>query len=143
MLCDEATAGLDPINARQMMDLVTRARDIHHISALYVTKEMHEIAYLFNHTAVSDAAGNVEIRAGRRSDADLMRIIVMDAGRIAFFGTDREFAASHLAAVTRLIAPPASGPQTATPITDPWKPSRLAASHALSAAANSGRATDD
>jgi ABC-type transporter Mla maintaining outer membrane lipid asymmetry ATPase subunit MlaF len=143
MLFDEATAGLDPINARQMMDLVTRARDIHHISALYVTKEMHEIAYLINHTAVADAAGQVEMRVGRRADADRMKIIVMDAGRIAFFGTDREFATSQLAAVTQLIAPKATGPHAATRITDPRQPSRAAAPHALSPAAVPGKATDE
>lgn len=143
MLFDEATAGLDPINARQMMDLVTRARDIHHISALYVTKEMHEIAYLINHTAVSDAAGNVEMRVGRRADADLMKILVMEAGRIAFFGTDREFAASQLPAVTQLIAPPATGPHTATRITDSWKPSRAAAPRVVSPEADPNKSTTD
>ncbi|HXF38185.1 MAG TPA: ATP-binding cassette domain-containing protein, partial [Blastocatellia bacterium] len=32
MLFDEPTSGLDPINSRIMLDLVIRARDIHHIS---------------------------------------------------------------------------------------------------------------
>lgn len=118
MLFDEATAGLDPINARQMMDLVTRARDIYHISALYVTKEMHEIAYLINHTASTNRAGKVEIDAGRRADADRMKIIVLDAGRMVFYGTDTEFAASELAAIKQLIEPLASGPHTQTPIKD-------------------------
>jgi phospholipid/cholesterol/gamma-HCH transport system ATP-binding protein len=120
MLFDEATAGLDPINARQMIDLVIRARDIYHISALYVTKEMHEIAYLINHTAATNRAGIVEISAGRRADADGMKIIVLDAGRMAFCGTDTEFAASSLAAVKQLIEPLASGPPILAPINDPW-----------------------
>ncbi|MFL6276424.1 MAG: hypothetical protein ACJ74G_14635 [Blastocatellia bacterium] len=38
------------------MDLIIRARDLHEISSLYVTKELHEISYLANHYAVEDKA---------------------------------------------------------------------------------------
>ena len=121
MLFDEATSGLDPINARQLMALVTRARDLYHMSALYVTKEMHEIPYLVNQTAVVGGDGKVELRAGRRDDADEMKVIVLDAGRIVFFGTAAEFASSTLPAVVQLTHPQSSGPHSEGPVSDPWR----------------------
>ena len=68
MLFDEATASLDPINARAMLDLVIRARDIHQISSLFVTKELHEIPYLESHSAVKHESG--EIRIERKTISD-------------------------------------------------------------------------
>src|SRR5262245_14977137 len=46
MLFDEPTAALDPINARKLVDLVIRARDIHNVASVFVTKEPWEIYYL-------------------------------------------------------------------------------------------------
>src|SRR5688572_16815486 len=70
MLFDEPTMSLDPMAALKVLDLVIRARDIHKISSLYVTKKVHEIDYL-------------------RS-----RVIVLDQGRIVFDGSSTEFAES-------------------------------------------------
>src|SRR5262245_57323195 len=39
MLFDEPAAGLDPLSSTQVLDLIVRARDIHGISSLYVTKK--------------------------------------------------------------------------------------------------------
>ena len=46
MLFDEPTMSLDPLAALKCLDLVIRARDINHISSLYVTKKIHELDYL-------------------------------------------------------------------------------------------------
>src|ERR1044071_6747064 len=55
MLFDEPTMSLDPLAALKVLDLIIRARDINHISSLYVTKKMHEIDYLANFSAgISD-----------------------------------------------------------------------------------------
>jgi phospholipid/cholesterol/gamma-HCH transport system ATP-binding protein len=65
MLLDEPTAGLDPINARHVLDLIIRARDLHHTSSLLVTKALHEIPYLARHQAREGAQGGyVEPVAG-------------------------------------------------------------------------------
>ncbi|HET6668934.1 MAG TPA: ATP-binding cassette domain-containing protein, partial [Pyrinomonadaceae bacterium] len=48
MLFDEPTMSLDPLVAVQVLDLVIRARDINHISSLYVTKKIYEIPQLAN-----------------------------------------------------------------------------------------------
>ena len=116
MLFDEPTSGLDPINSRIMLDLVIRARDIHHISSLYVTKELHEIPYLAGHRAVKNETGEIDIQ---EAAADI-RVMVLDEGRAVFFGDASEFAASDLPAVTRITHPSASAPPSDSYIADPW-----------------------
>lgn len=100
MLFDEPTSGLDPLNAGQMLDLIIRARDTRGISALYVTKAMHEIYYLASHRAVEAATGEVEIRETRAPDELKTRVILLEKGKIAWTGSAHEFQASELPVVT-------------------------------------------
>ncbi|MFZ0750964.1 MAG: ATP-binding cassette domain-containing protein, partial [Pyrinomonadaceae bacterium] len=51
MLFDEPASGLDPLTAIHILDLVVRARDIHGMSSIYVTKKLDEIPYLATHRA--------------------------------------------------------------------------------------------
>jgi phospholipid/cholesterol/gamma-HCH transport system ATP-binding protein len=122
MLFDEATSGLDPINSRIMLDLVIRARDIHQISSLFVTKELHEIPYLASHRAVQRESGEISIRKVEATGdtAERIRVLVLEDGRAAFFGTCSEFESSELPAVTRMTHPPSGAPSTDTYIADPW-----------------------
>jgi len=126
MLFDEATSGLDPINSRIMLDLVVRARDIHRISSLFVTKELHEIPYLASHSAVQDESGQISIRKidGNRDAVTEARVLVLEAGRIAFLGTPAEFESSEQPSVTRMTHPASSAPSTDTYIPDPWSKTR-------------------
>jgi phospholipid/cholesterol/gamma-HCH transport system ATP-binding protein len=116
MLFDEATSGLDPINARNLVDLVIRARDIYGVSSLYVTKELHELSYLANHRAVKGDAGEIEIVNATYP----LEVVVIDRGRIAFRGTPEEFEASELPAVTYLTRPGFTAPITEREVKDPW-----------------------
>jgi ABC-type transporter Mla maintaining outer membrane lipid asymmetry ATPase subunit MlaF len=116
MLFDEPTSGLDPINSRIMLDLVIRARDIHHISSLYVTKELHEIPYLAGHRAVKNETGEIDIQEAAAG----IRVMVLDEGRAVFFGAAAEFEASDLPAVTRITHPSPSSPPSDEYIADPW-----------------------
>ena len=123
MLFDEATSGLDPINARMMLDLVIRARDVHQISSLCVTKELHEIPYLAGHLAVKLGSGEIsieEVESGCGDARNKLRVMVLEDGRAAFMGTPAEFETSDLPAVTRLTHPALSAPSTETYIPDPW-----------------------
>jgi phospholipid/cholesterol/gamma-HCH transport system ATP-binding protein len=127
MLFDEATAGLDPINARAMLDLVIRARDIHQISSLFVTKELHEIPYLETHSAIKHGSGEISIEQIPHSDdlperepADRMKVMLLDEGRAVFFGAPAEFESSDLPEVTHMTHPVSSAPGTHTYIPDPW-----------------------
>lgn len=128
MLFDEPTTGLDPINARQARDLILRARDLHGMSALVVSKAMNEIAYLTTHYAApgdEDEGGEIVIRA---SEVERARLLVLDNGRVAFQGGYAEFNASALPAITQLLHPQPSAvnPDFHTP--DPWDKRRKSGS---------------
>ena len=51
---------LDPLAALKVLDLIIRARDMNHISSLYVTKKIHELDYLANFRAVSGTNGEIK-----------------------------------------------------------------------------------
>jgi phospholipid/cholesterol/gamma-HCH transport system ATP-binding protein len=131
MLFDEATSGLDPLNARAILDLVVRARDIHRISSLYVTKELHEIPYLADHYAVKGDSGEITIRnvgasaeEPSSSEANRISVIVLENGRAVFSGTPAEFESSDVRSVKRLTHPASSAPSTHSYISDPWRKSK-------------------
>lgn len=121
MLFDEPTTGLDPINARAVRDLIIRARDLHQMSALYVSKAMNEIPYVLQHHAARDAAGNVTIAEAGAQDHPLARVLVLDAGRCSFLGGYAEFSESHLPAITQLLHPHASAVNPDFHPHDPWE----------------------
>jgi ABC-type transporter Mla maintaining outer membrane lipid asymmetry ATPase subunit MlaF/menaquinone-dependent protoporphyrinogen IX oxidase len=105
MLFDEPTSGLDPLTAKRIVDLTIRARDIHGISSLYVTKELHEIPYLASHAAEAMADGTVEIRRGEPPHAPPLKVLLLDRGAVALFGSAREFEASTLPAALEMTHP--------------------------------------
>jgi phospholipid/cholesterol/gamma-HCH transport system ATP-binding protein len=118
MLLDEPTAGLDPINARHVLDLIIRARDLHHTSSLLVTKALHEIPYLARHQAHVDAQGGyVEPVAGYVPG---VQVCLLEEGRIAFFGSPQEFAQSSLKAVQHMLHPMTDVTHGELDVDDPW-----------------------
>jgi len=120
MLFDEPTMSLDPLAAIKVLDLVIRARDINHISSLYVTKKIHEIHYLANFRAV--AATNGEVRTIEASPTALpkTRVIVLKDGRIAFNGSAKKFNESELAAIQELAALDGNDHSNDPYFSDPW-----------------------
>ena len=121
MLLDEPTGGLDPITNRQVLDLVIRARDLHGISALYVTKELHEIPYLALHTAVTGASGKVEIVKGEDAGRPDARVMLLEAGRIAFSGSLEDFESSADPAVLNMKGLLSTQPEGSPLAADPWR----------------------
>ena len=105
MLFDEATAGLDPINARHILDLIIRARDLHGISSLCVTKVTQEMLYLTSHSAYQDDLGGIQIRKADRSEGPETRVLLLDQGSIVFSGTPADFVSSTQPAVLRIAHP--------------------------------------
>jgi len=119
MLLDEPTAGLDPINARHVLDLIIRARDLHHTSSLLVTKALHEIPYLSRHQAREGAQGGyVEPVAGYVPG---VQVCLLEEGRIAFFGSPQEFAQSSLPAVQHMLHPMTDVAHGELDVDDPWR----------------------
>jgi ABC-type multidrug transport system ATPase subunit len=103
MLFDEPTLSLDPISAEKVLNLIIRARDIQHISSIYVTKKPYEIPCLATHRATvgPDRTVNIE-EVSARLAAPRTSVMVPDAGRVVFMGSVSEFEASSLPVVTRL-----------------------------------------
>lgn len=99
MLFDEPTMSLDPLAALKVLDLVIRARDVNHISSLYVTKKIHEINYLASPKT---------------------RVIVLKDGRSVFTGSAAEFQASELPEIKELIALDHHDHSTDPYFADPW-----------------------
>ena len=102
MLFDEPTMSLDPLAALNVLDLVIRARDINQISSLYVTKKIHEIPYLANYRAETLTNGDIRILEAPPTNLPNTRVIVLEAGKIAFDGTAAQFATSELKAIQNL-----------------------------------------
>ena len=123
MLFDEPATGLDPINARNLLDLVVRARDIHNVSSILVTKEAWEIEYVSKRRSARDASGEVRMQVESRSVAGV-EVIVLDSGLIAFRGTPDEFASSAVPAVTRMTKGIQGSPDLSVRLRDPWSPKR-------------------
>jgi phospholipid/cholesterol/gamma-HCH transport system ATP-binding protein len=124
MLYDEPTIGLDPINARQVLDLIIRARDVHKISSLVVTKELHQIPHLVKYAAVTGEDGSVTIQPGDgRRDPPTM-VMMLDEGEIGFYGTPEEFQQSALPAVRYLTHPETGMRIVEFDIPDPWGKAR-------------------
>lgn len=106
MLFDEPTMSLDPIAALKVLDLVIRARDINHISSLYVTKKIYELDYLANPKTT---------------------VMVLENGRIVFKGSVEEFQTSELPAIKELAALDHHNHSTDPHFADPWDKQRLPA----------------
>src|ERR1044072_4382461 len=101
MLFDEPTMSLDPLAALKVLDLVIRARDINHISSLYVTKKIHEIDYLANFSAgISD--GEVKTIEAPATRLPITKVMVLEDGRIVFSGSAQQFMRSELKAIKEL-----------------------------------------
>jgi phospholipid/cholesterol/gamma-HCH transport system ATP-binding protein len=122
MLLDEPTAGLDPINARQVLDLIIRARDLHHTSSLLVTKALHEIPYLARHQASEDAQGGSVVKVAGIVAG--VQVLLLEEGRIAFFGSPQEFAQSSLPAVQHMLHPMTEATHGELDVDDPWRQNR-------------------
>lgn len=122
MLFDEPTAGLDPINANLVLELIIRARDLHQTASLLVTKMLWEIPYLAKHQAIEDASGGhiEEIP----SHLPGVRVLVLEEGKVAFSGRPDEFLQSPLPAVQHLLHPVTGVLRDSLEVADPWRQNR-------------------
>lgn len=120
MLFDEPTMSLDPLAALKVLDLIIRARDINHISSLYVTKKMHEIDYLAHYRAESADDGKVNTIEAPATLLPGTRVIVLEAGRIVFEGSVEDFAKSELPAIKEMLTLDRHDHSRDPEFTDPW-----------------------
>ena len=120
MLFDEPTMSLDPLAALKVLDLIIRARDINHISSLYVTKKIHEIDYLSNFRAVSATKGEVKTIQASPTTLPKTRVIVLKEGSIVFNGSATQFANSELPAIKELATLDGHDHAKDPYFSDPW-----------------------
>jgi phospholipid/cholesterol/gamma-HCH transport system ATP-binding protein len=125
ILYDEPTYSLDPLTAVQILNLAIRARDIHQISSIYVTKELHEIPYLATHYAVEDETGLVSVKAVAAPEfLPQTRVVLLEGGEIVWSGSPAEFQQSVLPEVTHLTHPATVKPRPEFYAPDPWNRKR-------------------
>jgi phospholipid/cholesterol/gamma-HCH transport system ATP-binding protein len=120
MLFDEPTMSLDPLAALKVLDLVIRARDINHISSLYVSKKIHEIPYLTNYRAETVSKGEIRIVEASSTNLPNTRVMVLENGKIAFNGSAAEFAESELKAIQDLSTLDRHDHSSEPYFADPW-----------------------
>jgi phospholipid/cholesterol/gamma-HCH transport system ATP-binding protein len=76
LLLDEPTAGLDPISAGEIDDLVLRLQQEHHIASIVVTHDLHSAKTIANRLALLNE-GNVVIEGSfeelQQSDIEFVR----------------------------------------------------------------------
>ncbi|HYV11731.1 MAG TPA: ATP-binding cassette domain-containing protein [Pyrinomonadaceae bacterium] len=120
MLFDEPAMGLDPLAALKVLDLIIRARDINHISSIYVTKKIHEIDYLAHYCAESARDGEVNTIEAPPTRLPRTRVIVLEAGRIVLDGSVEDFAKSELPAIKEMLTLDRHDHSHDPEFSDPW-----------------------
>src|SRR5215813_3004785 len=120
MLFDEPTMSLDPLAALKVLDLIIRARDINHISSLYVTKKIHEIDYLAHYSAETAGDGQVITIESPSTRLPRTRVMVLESGKIVFDGSVEEFASSDLPAIKELLTLDRHDHSHDPEFADPW-----------------------
>ena len=120
MLFDEPTMSLDPLAANKVLDLIIRARDVNHISSLYVTKKIYEIDYLVHYCAHTTKSGEVTIEEAQPTQRPKLRVLVLDAGKIIFEGTADDFTASEIPAIKELLTLERHDHSQDPSFDDPW-----------------------
>lgn len=91
LLYDEPTAGLDPITARTILELMIKLRDLEGVTSLLVTHDLKAARIIANEYATVTGDGQVRIA---RSDGRLcllnIRFVMLHEGEIIFEGTEAE-----------------------------------------------------
>lgn len=99
VLYDSPTAGLDPITANTIINLIIKERDLRNTAAIMVTHRFLD-GHLMANFRYNPNNGNVEphnvdhLAAGVEDTAVSTRFLVMNEGRLVFEGSERELLAS-------------------------------------------------
>jgi phospholipid/cholesterol/gamma-HCH transport system ATP-binding protein len=124
MLFDEATMGLDPIFALQVLELIVRARDLNRVSSIYVTKKLYEIPYLATYRAVENKNGDIDVKEASKNNLAQTRVMVLESGKLIFNGSVDEFQRSNLPEIRKLAAPDPHNHDADPYFADPWDKQR-------------------
>ena len=104
ILYDEPTAGLDPITARTICELVLKLRDLEEVSSIFVTHRLQDIEVLSQEFVLRDDRGDlVFAKEGESMCLINTKFIMLREGNIIFSGTDEELYASDEPYIRRFL----------------------------------------
>lgn len=104
ILYDEPTAGLDPITARTICELVLKLRDLEEVSSIFVTHRLQDIEVLSQEYVLRDDRGDlVFAKEGESMCLINTKFIMLREGNIIFSGTDEELYASDEPYIRRFL----------------------------------------
>ncbi len=92
LLYDSPTAGLDPITANNIVNLILKERDLRHATSIMVTHRFQD-GHLLANFRYNPSSGQIE-RAPAGSEMTT-QFFVMHEGRLVFAGTQEELKASR------------------------------------------------
>ncbi len=102
LLYDSPTAGLDPITANTIINLILKERDLRHATSMMVTHRFQDGHLLANFRYNPDS-GQIErvVRNSNGGSQVTTKFFVMHEGRLVFEGTQQELKASRDAYVQK------------------------------------------
>lgn len=99
LLYDSPTAGLDPITANTIVNLILKERDLRHATSIMVTHRFQD-GHLLANFRYNPSSGQIE-RVQEDGSRVTTRFFVMHEGRLVFEGTQSELKASQDAYVKK------------------------------------------
>ena len=93
MLYDSPTAGLDPITANTIINLIIKERDLRNTATIMVTHRYQD-GHLMANFRYNPNSGQIE-RAATGEEPLTTKFFVMNEGRLVFEGSEAELQASH------------------------------------------------
>jgi phospholipid/cholesterol/gamma-HCH transport system ATP-binding protein len=91
MLYDSPTAGLDPVTSHTIDILITKLRDVQHVSSVVVTHRLQDAYVLANYIFSSSEQGLVRIQnGGRPGQVAPARFLVLRDGGVYFQGMQQD-----------------------------------------------------
>ncbi len=104
MLYDSPTAGLDPVTAHTIIVLITKLRDLQHVSSILVTQRLQD-AMLLSRFAFSPETRRLVLDSNRRQQraASTLFVLLKD-GAVHFTGSHDELVRSRDPFVARFIS---------------------------------------
>jgi phospholipid/cholesterol/gamma-HCH transport system ATP-binding protein len=91
MLYDSPTAGLDPVTAHTINVLITKLRDVQHVSSIVVTHRLPDAYVLANFVYSAEQQALVPVSTnGQPGEAASTRFLVLREGAVYFQGDEHE-----------------------------------------------------
>ena len=102
ILYDEATAGLDPITKRTIVDLMIKLQDMQGVTSIFVTHDLHAASIIATEHPAFSGKETPDYKSGAGNPPAINFIMLMDSS-ICFYGGYRELKASEVPYVKSFV----------------------------------------